>query len=176
MEFLHRRPFRDTIAWYEIGQTRKEYVMARTVSEQMAEINALHKRHETIYRSYATKLGLPEMSFWVMYAICSYRRPITQYELCKDWGYSKQTVNSAVLNLVKDGYITSTETGEARKKKMLELSEMGERYCEETVYPMLLAERASLNHLSMEERDFFIEVYGKQLEFLQRAIAPVMDK
>ncbi len=149
--------------------------MAQTVGEQMAIINSLHKRHETIYRNYATKMGFPEMSFWVLYAICSYKRPITQYELVRDWGYSKQTVNSATLKLIAEGYITATDAGTRRKKKMLELTSEGEKYAEAVVYPMIFAERASLNFLSVEERDFFINVYSKQMDFLERAIAPVMS-
>lgn len=148
--------------------------MAKTVGEQMAIINSLHKRHESIYRHYATKMGVPEMSFWVLYAICSYKRPVTQYELVRDWGYSKQTVNSATFKLLEEGYISATETNDARKKKMLELTETGERFAEVVIYPMLFAERASLNFLSVEEREFFIDVYSKQMDFLERAIAPVM--
>ncbi|MCR5822889.1 MAG: MarR family transcriptional regulator [Lachnospiraceae bacterium] len=150
--------------------------MAKTVGEQMAIINNLHKRHEAIYRDYASKMGFAEMSFWVLYAICCYKRPITQYELVRDWGYSKQTVNSATLKLISEGYIASTDAGTKRRKKMLELTESGEKFAEGVVYPMIFAERASLNFLSVEERDFFIDVYTKQMDFLERAIAPVMNK
>jgi DNA-binding MarR family transcriptional regulator len=149
--------------------------MAKTVGEQMAIINSLHKRHETIYRNYATKMGFSEMSFWILYAICSYKRPITQYELVRDWGYSKQTVNSATMKLLQEGYISASDTNTKRRKKMLELTEAGEKFAEAVVYPMLFAERASLNFLSVEERDFFIDVYSKQMDFLERAIAPVMS-
>ncbi len=142
----------------------------------MAIINSLHKRHETIYRDYAKKMGLPEMSFWILYAICSYKRPITQYEPVRDWGYSKQTVNSATMKLLEEGYIAGTDAGTKRKKKMLELTEVGEKFAEAVVYPMIFAERASLNFLSVEERDFFIDVYSKQMDYLERAVAPVMNK
>ncbi len=148
--------------------------MAKTVGEQMAIINTLHKRHETIYRNYATKMGVSEMSFWILYAICCYKRPITQYELVRDWGYSKQTVNSATMKLLEEGYISASESNTKRRKKFIELTEQGERFAETVVYPMIFAERASLNFLSVEERDFFIDVYTKQMDFLERAIAPVI--
>lgn len=150
--------------------------MSRNVSDQMVEINNLHKRHEAIYRDYAAGLGFSDMCFWIMYALCMYKRPITQYELVKDWGFSKQTINSATFRLLKDGYIEAHETSDNRKKKMLELTTKGEDFCQSSVYPMIFAERASLNNLSMEERDFFINVYSKQMDFLENAIAPVKTK
>ena len=33
--------------------TKEDEIMAKTVGDQMAIINSLHKRHETIYRDYA---------------------------------------------------------------------------------------------------------------------------
>ncbi len=153
--------------------TKEEKTMAKTVGEQMAIINSLHKRHETIYRDYAAKMGVSEMCFWILYAICSYKRPITQYELVRDWGYSKQTVNSAAMKLLEEGYISASETNTGRRKKYLEMTEAGEKFAEKVVYPMIFAERASLNFLSVEERDFFIDVYTKQMDFLERTVAPI---
>jgi DNA-binding MarR family transcriptional regulator len=80
------------------------------------------------------------------------------------------------MKLIEEGYITSTDAGTKRRKKMLELTEAGEKFAEAVVYPMIFAERASLNFLSVEEREFFIDVYSKQMDFLERAIAPVMNK
>ncbi|MBQ7636254.1 MAG: hypothetical protein IJS80_02985, partial [Lachnospiraceae bacterium] len=88
---------------------------------------------------------------------------------------SKQTVNSATMKLLQEGYISASDTNTKRRKKMLELTEAGEKFAEAVVYPMIFAERASLNFLSVEERDFFIDVYSKQMDFLERAIAPVMS-
>ena len=153
--------------------TKEDETMAKTVGEQMVIINSLHKRHETIYRDYASKMGVSEMCFWVLYAICSYKRPITQYELVRDWGYSKQTVNSAAMKLLEQGYISASDSNTKRRKKFLELTEAGEKFAETVVYPMIFAERASLNFLSVEERDFFIDVYSKQMDFLERTVAPI---
>ena len=74
-----------------------------TVSEQIETLNQHLKETDAIYHSAAVRFGLSDSAFWILYAIADSQRTYTQNELCGAWSYSKQTVNSAIQSLIRQG-------------------------------------------------------------------------
>lgn len=60
---------------------------------------------DKLYYEVARACGLPECSYWMIYDIVQHggSRPIAA--LCAEWGYSKQTINSALKLLSTRGLV-----------------------------------------------------------------------
>ena len=83
------------------------------------------------------------------------------------WYFPRQTVNSAIMNLVKIGYIKLEQIQGARNSKAVILTEQGLNICKNIVTPLVNAELRALLKMSEEERQMFLELSNKQQRLLQ---------
>ena len=60
-------------------------------------------------------LHLTDTMFYIFYALAEDYRPLDQHRLCTDWNLPKQTVNSAVANLIQKGLVY-LEPGKGRSE------------------------------------------------------------
>lgn len=134
-----------------------------TVKEQLARLNGLYKEQADIYSSYASGIGISEASFWILYSMVVFNKPVTQQELCSEWHYPKQTVNSAVSSLMKNGLvILKPAHSEGGRKKFLKLTEGGEEFCRLKILPLMYAEEQSLLQMGEENRELLLTLMKQQ--------------
>ena len=76
------------------------------LQQQLQALNRLYKESEHIYSRLASKLGMTDTAFWVLYAITHSAELITQNDLCSDFFFPVQTIHSAINNLRKDGLVS----------------------------------------------------------------------
>lgn len=132
--------------------------------------NKLTKKQEEIYHMCAKKAGLTDTKFWVLYALCETGGELCQNSFCETWCYSKQTVNTAVALLEKEGIVSLTFAEGSRKQKDIRLTDAGEAFCNQHIRPILEAEEASLMGLKEEERNTFLSVYAGLIHSLEDAL------
>ena len=82
------------------------YLQARQYTYLAGEINALY--HEA-----AVKMGVSDSVQNILYVLCEKENRCLQSEISKLTGISRQTINSAIRKLEKDGIIT-LEPGKGR--------------------------------------------------------------
>lgn len=58
--------------------------MNEQLQQQLQVLNRLYKESEHIYSRLASKLGMTDTAFWVLYAIAHSEEPMTQNDLCGD--------------------------------------------------------------------------------------------
>ncbi len=149
--------------------------MEQRIQEQLHTLNRLYKESDEIYRGIAGRFGLTDTAFWILYAITHSDEPCTQNDLCNDWFYPVQTINSAVGNLQKKGLVRlETIPGTKNRKKIL-LTEDGEQFAERIISKIDEIERNAFLLFSEEERKEYISLYKRHLENIKNEKNKVLN-
>lgn len=75
--------------------------MDEKLRRQMQTLDRLYKESDRIGDDYAAHFGMNNTAFWVLYTLSRADKPVTQNDLCGEWFFPAQTINSAVSGLVK---------------------------------------------------------------------------
>ena len=137
--------------------------MKNTFQKQYHDLNRLYHRQEKDYHEKILATGLSDATFWVLTAIYEKDQITTQKELCDEWSYTKQTMNSAVSTLMQKGYILLEKAEGAKNSKSIFLTELGKTFCETRVEPILKADRKAFDVLTKEERTQFLQLMQKYI-------------
>ena len=149
--------------------------MGRKTKEYLSEMNAQEKRFGALYRQAALQFGLSECAMWVLYFLISSDEPLTQHQLTEKIMFPKQTINSAVSNLARKGYLELQVMPEMRSRKQIVLTPDGEELARSTVRKMRTAEEQAVKALRQEKIEQFIALHDAFLnqlysEFEQKGI------
>lgn len=134
----------------------------------LCELNKMYKEIDAIYHNLSVRFGISDTSFWILYILSESDQGITQYNLCTDWNYSKQTVNSAITLLEKKGYISKVETFDARNRKIIILTKRGEDFVKETVESVKAAELKAFMGLTKEGCAELLHLTDKYLQLFRK--------
>ena len=134
------------------------YLKAGQYTYLAGEINALY--HEA-----AVKTGVSDSVQNILYVLYEKDGRSLQSEVSKLTGISRQTINSAIRNLEKDG-IVYLEQGKGRNT-ILCLTEKGREYATEKIYPLFEAENKILNEWTPEEQQQYLELTQKYRDGLK---------
>lgn len=147
----------------------------KRMGRKLSEYNGIWKENEEIYRGAAKRLGLSEGTFWILYTLCEAGRGMTQSEVCAAMHEPKQTVNSALKKLERDGIIELLEMKDKRSKR-LHLTEKGEGLARETVDKVIVAEQRALADMKEEEVDAFFELFRTFSKRLRENVKAELQK
>lgn len=128
------------------------------------------KEWSSIYRKYATKKGVPESRFQIMYSVYVSGGGITQTGICDGWSAPLQTINSCLKQMEKEGVITLYVDSDNRRKKRVRLTPEGEKIAAELVEPIMQAENASFSALTPAEQAQLLELTKRQLTVLKKLV------
>lgn len=142
--------------------------MEQKLQQQLSTLNRLYKESDEIYRGIAGRYGLTDTAFWILYAITHTDGDCTQNDLCNDWFYPVQTINSAVGNLQKKGLVRlETITGTRNRKRIL-LTDAGEIFTDRIISKIDELERNAFLMFTNEERKTYISLYQRHNEYIRR--------
>lgn len=144
--------------------------------EKLIIYNQLFKELDQLYRSYAKCSGLSDTAFWIIYCIQEGSGTYTQKELCDDWSYSKQTVNSALKNLEQQNFIELIPSLDNRKNKQIFLTPSGIKLAEKIVLPLIEAEKNAFSGLGKENLNEFLKLTQKHNTLLHAEISKIKEK
>ena len=136
----------------------------------LAAFNRAHKRMNVIYHDYAKAAGISDAAFWLLYSLYEKGAPCTQTELCEVWFFTRQTINSALKSLEKQGLITLDFAPNSRKNKQFFFTEAGEQLVKDKIIPLVQAEEQSFLRLDEQERDALLAITQKHLNILEEEI------
>ena len=140
----------------------------------LLEYNTIFKENDDLYRRMANQFGLSDSAFWILYCLRESTTPITQKQLCESIYVSKQTINSALKSMERNGFITLA-TGKDRRSKFLVLTEAGQELAARTVDLVIEQEQlaiASMGQESMEQFLSLFRIYTDALKQHFQTIAP----
>lgn len=105
------------------------------------EYNNLFRLETELYHDVATKMGLSDSAFDILYCLDDLGDGCLQRDVCAASGLTKQTINSSVHKLERAG-IVELKTDQGRGTH-LHLTETGRVLVEERIRPVVSAERAA---------------------------------
>jgi DNA-binding MarR family transcriptional regulator len=141
------------------------YLKAGQYTYLAGEINALY--HEA-----AVKTGISDSVQNVLYVLCEKGGRCMQSEVSKLTGISRQTINSAIRNLEKDG-IVYLEQGKGRNT-ILCLTEKGKEFTAEKILPLYEAENKIWNEWTAEEQQQYLELTEKYRDGLKKYLKDIL--
>lgn len=122
------------------------------------------------YHLLAKYYGLSDSSFWVLYELYENKEGCTQKDLCDDWALNKQTINSAVKGLIKDGYVVLEDSEDSKKTKMLRLTEEGRNIAKNTVGKAMNLEKRAFKNINENEMTKVVRFFEKQTLALKNEV------
>ena len=139
------------------------------LQEQLRRFNTLWKAQDDIWQGAARNSNLPETAFWIIYILTTEDIPeLTQAELCDTWFIPRQTCNSAVKKLEREGLISLTTHKGAGNVKYLSLTDNGIAYAEKYIAPLTNADVLSFSSFTEEERELLLSLMQRQLDYLKK--------
>lgn len=126
------------------------------------------KAIDEAYGRAAKRCHLSSSSFDILYTLYAYGDGCTQKELCERCYDGKQTVNSAVHKMQRDGLLRiSAGTG---RNTHVHLTEAGRAYAVRAIAPILEAEHAVLESFDEDGRELLSHVMDTYTRRLVRAL------
>lgn len=141
--------------------------MTKLILKQLTDFNQTYKELNEIYHTYAVSQGISDSTLWLLYSLYSREGSYTQRELCDDWSYSPQTINSSLKNLERQGLIELRFADGNRKNKEICLTADGRALAVKIVEPLVNAEQQSFAALSEQERSALLSVTEKHIKLFK---------
>lgn len=139
--------------------------------EYCKQFTEIYNQYNGFYHSYAVAQGFSDTVFWILYLLCKAEKSYSQNELAEELCIAKQTVNSAVAKLAKDGYVELISRKGLRQGKYIALTETGKARCRESVLPLLNAEKRSMEKLGGEEAAHLLKLFQTRLQYLTEEVS-----
>ena len=136
-------------------------------SRDMKRFNHLLGEIEAVYHEMALKFGQSDSVMNILYTICDYGDSCPLQEICRRSGISKQTINSALRKLEREGIVYSEQAGV--KGKNVCLTEKGKELAGDTAVRVIEVENGIL--ASWPEEDV-----KKYLELTERFLVGIKEK
>lgn len=137
------------------------------IADFIEQIEQIQKEQESIYHHAAVRFGISDTVMWILYNIYEAKEIYTQQELCKKCFWPKQTVNTAVANLVKNGYVRLEMIPGTRNQKKILLTQAGIELAQNTTEYVKAAELRAYGKLSKEELRMLLDVNQKLTSYLR---------
>ena len=126
------------------------------VGTQLSEYNRLYKENSAIYHDVCSRFGLSDSTFWILYTLRAEEPPVTQSDICIALFQPRQTVNSSLKKLEREGLLTLSGEG-GRRGKPVSLTPRGLALAEKTVDRVIESEQKALLDLSPEEQEQLLD-------------------
>ena len=134
-------------------------------SKEMKRYNHLLGEIEAVYHEMSLKLGLSDSAMIILYTICDEGDSCLLQDICLRSGMSKQTINSALRKLEKEG-IVYLKPADLRGKKVC-FTEKGRDLAKSTAVRMIEAETEILASWSKEDVEKYLELTERFLSALK---------
>ncbi len=137
-------------------------------NQKMRQLNYILGAIDNLYHEVAVKLGLSNTTMTILYVLSQNNGSCVQRDIYHLTGLTRQTVNSAVRKLVKDG-ILATTAGEGRTVNIT-LTPAGCELAKKTVYRILQMEDEIFESWSDEEIDFYLKLTERYRDQMREKI------
>ena len=149
--------------------------MKKDYSDPLATFNQLYKEMDEIYHQYARDHGMSDTAMWLLYSLCLSDTPYTQREICSEWHYPPQTLNSALKTLERQELISLEPAPGNQKNKQVVLTEKGKSVVRQIISPLVSAERQSFHQLEEGEKEVLLSLTRKYVEVLRSNVQKICN-
>ena len=119
--------------------------MTEKTNELLRNFNRIDKEFNDIYHEVALKMGISDSAFSIFYILHDLGDGCLQKDICYEAFANKQTVNSSIRKLEREGYLYLKQ-GRGRDKHIF-LTETGRQFVERYIVPVVQKENAAFTAL-----------------------------
>lgn len=131
------------------------------------------REQNQLYRDVATSFGISESEFSILYAIfLAGENGISQRDICVQMCIGKQTVNSSIHKLEREGVVV-LKSGPGRRGLLAHLTPVGLELAELTIVPMVEAELAALREFDDRELELSLLLGRRYTDALRSHFADI---
>lgn len=149
--------------------------MERDLQSELQTLNRLYKEADHIYTNLAVRFGLSDTEFWILYAISHTEGQMTQNDLCNDFFFPVQTINSAISKLQKKDLVELKVIPQTRNRKAILLTDKGKDFVSKTINKVDEIERNAFLMFTEKERETYLSLFKRHIENLKIEEARVLD-
>ena len=135
--------------------------MKTYTSKDMKRYNHLIGEIDAVYHEISVKLGMSDSATRILYTICDNEGQCPLQEICYRSGLSKQTVNSAIRKLEKEGIVYLEPI--YSKNKNVCFTNQGRKLAEHTVVQIIYAENEIFASWPREDMEHYLELTKRYL-------------
>lgn len=132
------------------------------------ELEYLYNAADRLYADFARSCGLSNCAYWMLYELERAGGEASLRALNVDWGYSKQTMSSALKTMESRGLIELSFEEGSRKSKCATLTALGRAFVDENIVPAMRAEERAFFSLDQAERETLMALARRYAEALTR--------
>ena len=143
--------------------------MNNSLSQNMKRCNHIQGEIEATYHEAALKFGLADSTQFILYTLCFLGEKCTPSEVVRMTGISKQTINSALRKLEKEGLIR-LESATPKTKNII-LTDAGIALSQKTVIRLQKAEDEIFASWSEEDVQKYLELNERFSNDLKKKVA-----
>ena len=131
-------------------------------------LNKSYNELNGLYHDISMKLGLSDSESMVMYMLYDVQEALTQSDIVKATGLSKQTLNSAIRKLEKGEIILLEKLNE--KSKKIVMTDKGRIIIAQKIKPLVDMEDRVLDSWTEEDRLKYLELIEKFKEQFEKEV------
>ena len=147
-----------------------------TFEEFSREVNNVYKKNCEVYYKLAAHFGMTETMFDILYFVRENDGGYTQAQLCDSLYLRKQTVNSALKKLEKDGVIYLSQDSGNKKNKTIHYTEKGKELARRIVDPIFELEKRAFERLTPQEREGVLYYGRRHIDVLEDETKKLLEK
>lgn len=140
--------------------------MEQIFSPMLRSFNRVVDNVQRLYHEMALEAGIPDSCFHVLYTLYG-TGSCRQKDICDVSGLPKQTIHSAVKQLIAGEYITAEKAG--GRDVLLSLTEAGWQLARQTVEKTIRCENAVLAAMSEADQAELIRLHEKFYHLLEQS-------
>ena len=125
--------------------------MEQTAQEELKLMIQQINELTSLYHSAVSRYRISDNEFWLWYILILTNGEHSQQDICADWFLTKQTINTIVGHMVREGYAIQRAVPGSRNRKYIYLTEAGRKYGEQVVLPIARAEQRALRRVQTTE-------------------------
>lgn len=136
-------------------------------------LDSFWREQNQLYRDVAASFGISESAFSILYAIfLAGEKGISQRDICVQMCIGKQTVNSSIHKLEREGVVV-LKSGPGRRGLLAHLTPVGLDLAERTIVPMIEAELAALREFDDGELELALLLGRRYTDALRSHFADI---
>lgn len=136
-------------------------------------LDSFWREQNQLYRDVAASFGISESAFSILYAIfLAGEKGISQRDICVQMCIGKQTVNSSIHKLEREGVVV-LKSGPGRRDLLAHLTPVGLELAERTIVPMIEAELAALREFDDRELELALLLGRRYTDALRSHFADI---
>lgn len=139
------------------------------VISQLSDFARTLQKMNVVYEDVAKSVNLSYTSLQVINLITEIE-DCTQKAICEATFLPKQTVNSIVTNLEKNGFIKLVTLESNKRLKIISFTEKGDTLVKQTIFRLRKAEKAAMLSLSEADRKVMLKTFRAYSQKLQEEI------